>query len=206
MTVDASFLTIGLELAERALIDLMARDNLHLRPAQMPRTRRARANGRMKQIEQIVRRLIALMALGLHIVFAPPKPRAPAPGLPEGVELAVFPGAAEHAFTLLPRAACGFLCGEDADTSGTSCGPPGPVPTARLLARIRAVYRVLKSPEAAARRLARSLQRLKSRGGPGPMTGPAPDAFRLGPELGALATALPGLLNARLAAAWNDSG
>ena len=75
-----------------SLTDLVARDNLHLRPEKMPRTRRAKANGRLKQIEQIVRRLLTLMALSLHIVFAPPRKRAPAPGLPEGVELVTFPG------------------------------------------------------------------------------------------------------------------
>ena len=77
MSVDRSFLTLGLDIAEQALLDVIARDNLHLRPEKMPRRRRARANGRLKQIEHIVRRLLTLMALSLHIVFAPPRQRAP---------------------------------------------------------------------------------------------------------------------------------
>ncbi|HBX92018.1 MAG TPA: hypothetical protein DEG79_03865, partial [Hyphomonas sp.] len=179
MSVDRSFLSMGLEVAERALTDLVARDNLHLRPEKMPRTRRAKANGRLKQIEQIVRRLLTLMALSLHIVFAPPRKRAPAPGLPEGVELVTFPGAADPCFALPPRAGGPFPSGPVMDTFGTTYGPQGPVPTARLLARIRAIRRVLKSPDSAAKRLARSLQRLKASGEPRPMTGHAHSAFRL---------------------------
>lgn len=197
---------MGLELAERALIDLIARDNLHLRPEKMPRTRRARANGRLKQIEQIVRRLLFLMALNLHIVFAPPRKRAPAPDLPEGVELVTFPGAADHRFALLPRPARPFPAGQATDILQTGAGLSGPVPTAKLLARIRAVYRVLKSPDSAAKRLARAIQRLKARGEPRPLAGHARSAFRLSPELGALSTALPGLLNAALEATWEESG
>ena len=206
MSVDRSFLSMGLEVAERALTDLVARDNLHLRPEKMPRTRRGKANGRLKQIEQIVRRLLTLMALSLHIVFAPPRKRAPAPGLPEGVELVTFPGAADPCFALPPRAGGPFPSGPVMDTFGTTYGPQGPVPTARLLARIRAIRRVLKSPDSAAKRLARSLQRLKASGEPRPMTGHAHSAFRLSPELGALSTALPGLLNASLEATWEESG
>lgn len=57
------------------------------------------------------------------------------------------------------------------DSFGTSYGPQGPVPTARQLGRIRAIRRVLKSP-----------------------------------DLGALSTALPGLLNASLEATWKKPG
>ena len=206
MSVDRSFLSMGLELAERALLDVIARDNLHLRPVHMPRTRRARARGRLKLIEQIIRRLIAIMALGLHVVFAPPKQRAPAPALPDGVEIAIFPGAAEYHFTLLPASTHLSLSEPFPEIARRGCGTAGPVSTARLLARIRALHRLLKSPEAAAKRLARSFQRLKAKGRPSPVAGPAPNAFRLNPELGALSTALPGLLNARLASAWIDSG
>ena len=206
MSRDTSFITMGLGLAADALREVIARDNLHLRPVHMPRSRRARAGGRLKLVEQIVRRLIVIMALGLHAVFAPPKPRAPAPALPDGVEIAIFPGAAEYHLTLLPAPTHLSLSEPFPDIARRDCGNTGPVSTARLLARIRALHRILKSPEAAAKRLARSLQRQKSKGRPSPMVGPAPNAFRLNPALGALSTALPGLLNAKLGLAWNDSG
>lgn len=206
MSVDRSFLTLGLDIAEQALLDVIARDNLHLRPEKMPRRRRARANGRLKQIEHIVRRLLTLMALSLHIVFAPPRRGAPAPGAADGVELVTFPGAAERCFTLLPAAPRAWLAAQADGRFGSACPPPGPVPTAKLMARIRAIHRILKSPDTAAKRLARALQRLKAGGEPKPLAGPADSAFRLSPELGALATALPGLLNAALAATWEDPG
>ena len=51
------------------------------------------ANGRLKQVEQVVRQLIVLLATRLHIVFAPLKARGPkiVADLPDGVELAIFP-------------------------------------------------------------------------------------------------------------------
>ena len=207
MRVDRDFITMGLGLAERALIDLMARDNLQLRPERMPRTRRSRTNGRLKQIEQIVRRLIVLMALALQIVFAPPKKRARAKTmLPEGVELAIFPGAEERYLVLMPRALDPFAAGPFPDSFRTCSGPSGPVPTAKLLARIRAVWRVMKAPDAFAIRLARTLQRIKAKDEPRPMAGPPESAYRLSPELGALATMLPGMLNAALEESWESSG
>ena len=206
MSKDSSFIAMGLGLVEHALLDVIARDNLHLRPVHMPRTRRARANGRLKLIEQIVRRLIAMMALGLHVVFAPPKQRAPSPDLPDGVEIVVFPGAVEYHLTLRPASQQLNLSDPFPEIARNGCARAGLVSTARLLARVRALHRLLKSPETAAKRLARSFQRLKAKGRPSPVAGPAPNAFRLNAELGALSTALPGLLNARLMSAWTDSG
>ena len=208
MSIGKDFITFGLAEAERALHDLMARDNLQLRPAKMPRTRRSRASGRLRQIEQIVRRLIFLMALKLHIVLAPPKARAKkesAP-LPEGVELAIFPGAATHSFTLMPQKQAPYLSGPFPDSLRTMSGPSGGVPTAKLLARIVAVFRVMKAPDGYARRLARNIRKIRAKDEPRPYVSPAESAFRLSPELGALATALPGLLNEALAETWNDSG
>ncbi|WP_155838247.1 hypothetical protein, partial [Hyphomonas beringensis] len=72
------FLERGLELARRAVVTVVGRDNLQLNPETMPRARRARANGRLKQIETIVRRLILLMALALRLEpQAASQPRAP---------------------------------------------------------------------------------------------------------------------------------
>ena len=74
----------------------------------------------------------------------------------------------------------------------------GPVPAAAFLARISALYKVLEAPELYARRLARSLDRQRKRGGPKPHALPTASACRLRPELGLIATALPGLLSAAL--------
>ena len=64
-------------------------------------------------------------------------------------------------------------------------------------ARILAMQRVLLAPKAAAKRLARTIQRLKAKGEPKPFAGPAESAFLLSPELGALATALPCLVHGK---------
>ena len=73
------------------------------------------------------------------------------------------------------------------------------------LQRIVALQRVLANPDAAAKRFARAIERVKAKGDPKPYVGPPKSAFRLSPELGALAVALPGLLNAAMET-WESSG
>ena len=51
---------------------------------------------------------------------------------------------------------------------------------------------------------ARSLDRQRKRGDPKPVALPMASAYRLRPELGAIATALPGMLNAALET-WDNS-
>ncbi|WP_373008018.1 hypothetical protein [Hyphomonas sp.] len=80
----------------------------------------------------------------------------------------------------------------------------GPVPAAPFLARVSALYKVLEAPEVHAKRLARSLARQRKRGDPKPVALPMASAYRLRPELGAVATALPGLLSAALEK-WDNS-
>jgi|TARA_R110000744_G_scaffold301812_1_gene410789 hypothetical protein len=60
----------------------------------------------VKQVEQAVRRLIVLLAMRLHIVFAPSKARGPkiVADLPDGVELSIFPRLYELRFILMPAA------------------------------------------------------------------------------------------------------
>ncbi|MBU2604729.1 MAG: hypothetical protein KKC43_02410 [Alphaproteobacteria bacterium] len=74
----------------------------------------------------------------------------------------------------------------------------GPVPAAPFLARISGLYKVLEAPELYARCLARSLDRQRKRGDPKPHALPMASAYRPRPELGLIATALPGLLSAAL--------
>ena len=80
----------------------------------------------------------------------------------------------------------------------------GPVPAAPFLARVSALYKVLEKPEVYAKRLARSLDRQRKRGDPKPVALPMASAYRLRPELGMIATALPGLLSAALEK-WENS-
>ncbi|KCZ47433.1 hypothetical protein HY3_04475 [Hyphomonas pacifica] len=208
MDAMGDFLVQGLEQARRAVVDVVGRDNLQLNPKTMPRSRRARANGRLKQIETIVRRLILLMAFALKLgPLAASAPRAPQaePDLPEGTQLAIFPRVPVKRFTLMPPARRVILSDQARDTFGAVLGLSGPVSTQPLIDRILALQKILKAPEAAAKRLARTLQRMQAKGEARPMVGPAAGAFRLSPELGAVATALPGFIRAGLES-WESSG
>ena len=77
-------------------------------------------------------------------------------------------------------------------------------PAPYRFALVSALYKVLEAPDLYARRLARSLARQQKRGDPKPVALPMASAYRLRPELGAVATALPGLLNAALET-WDNS-
>ncbi|KJS39015.1 MAG: hypothetical protein VR74_03675 [Hyphomonas sp. BRH_c22] len=80
----------------------------------------------------------------------------------------------------------------------------GPVPAAPFLARVSALYKVLEAPERYAKRLAPSLARQQEGGDPRPVALPMASAYRLRPELGLIATVLPGLLNFALEK-WDNS-
>jgi len=205
MTQGGDYISFGLEQARGAVLGLMARDNLQLQPKTMPRTRRQKASGRLKQVEIIVRRLIFLMALALKL--APVRPRTPAPeeALEDDVELAIFPRVPQRRIVLMPPAQAPAVFSPFMVHVAPVSGPPGPVSSAPLIARISALLHLLKAPETAAKRLARIIERLKAKGEPRPIAGPVASAFRLSPELGALSTALPGQINAALET-WESSG
>jgi len=205
MTGTSDFIRMGLTQADRAVQDVIARDQLHLNPKTLPRARQRKANGRLKQIETILRRLILLMALALKLPPPAPRPSAQPADPPEGTDLATFPSGPSCRFALMP-ARTPFLM---ADTIPERAGRLLPISrdasTRRLISRILAVRKILRAPDAAALRLARIIDRLKARQEPRPLVGAASQAFRLGPELGAVSTALPGLINAALET-WENSG
>ena len=194
----------GLEQARLALWAVINMTNAQLRPLTLRRSLKQKAMGRLKQIEIIVRRLLTLMALALEL--APVRPRTcltPATPtlLPEGTETVTFP--APYRFALSGRVQ------PDVDPEASVLFPDsirasGPVPAAPFLARVSALYKVLEAPELYATRLARSLDRQRKRGDPKPVALPMASAYRLRPELGLIATALPGLLNAALEK-WDNS-
>ena len=194
----------GLEQARLALFAVINMTNAHLRPLTLKRGLKQKAMGRLKQLEVIVRRLLTLMALALTLPSVRPRtrltPAAPTP-LPEGTELVTFP--ASYRFALSGRVQ------PEVDPDAPVLFPgsiraSGPVPAAPFLARVSALYKVLEAPDLYAKRLARSLERQQKRGDPKPVALPMASAWRLRPELGAIATALPGLLNAALET-WDNS-
>jgi len=206
MDAQMDILKRGLEHAALAVMDASALANLHLGPKRIGRGLAQRVSGRLRILETIVRRLILLMALGLQLAPTQPRPApanpAPEPDLPEGVELAIFPRLTPRRLTLLPARQAFEGPGGFPDISGTSYGPVSPH---KLMARIAALRRVIAAPEAHATRLARTLKRLQTNGEPKPVVGAATPAFRLSPELGALATLLPAQISVGLET-WESSG
>ncbi|KCZ91750.1 hypothetical protein [Hyphomonas johnsonii] len=191
----------GLEQARLALWAVINMTNAHLRPLMLKRSLKQKAMGRLKQLEIIVRRLLTLLALSLTL--APVKPRSPAtPGsgdrLADPVCRKAVPG-----FALTGKLLSGF----DPDTSGLfpcTVRASGPVPAAPILARLAALQQVLAAPDAHARRLARALQRQRDRGEARPVALPMTRTHRMVPELGMIATALPGLIRTALES-WDNS-
>ena len=202
MDAQTDILKRGLEHAALAVMDASALANLHLGPKRIGRGLAQRVSGRLRILETIVRRLILLMALGLQLAPTPPRPAPANPDLPEGVELAIFPRLSPRRLKLLPARQAFEGPGGFPDISGTSYGPVSPH---KLMARIAALRRVIAAPEAHASRLARTLNRLQKNGEPKPMVGAATPAFRLSPELGALAAMLPAQISAGLET-WESSG
>ena len=194
----------GLEQARYALLAVINMTNAQLRPLTLQRSLKRRASGRLKQLEIIVRRLLTLMALALTLPAVRPRtgltPATPVP-LPEGTELVTFP--APYRFALSGRVQPPV----DSDASVLFPGSlraSGPVLAAPFLARVSALYKVLEAPDLYARRLARSLARKQERGDPKPVALPMASAYRLRPELGMIATALPGMLSTALEK-WDNS-
>ncbi|WP_373005580.1 hypothetical protein [Hyphomonas sp.] len=170
----------GLEPARLALTNIIGLTNIHLRPLTLRRSLKRRASGRLKQLEIIVRRLPTLMALALSLPAVRPRtgltPATPTP-LPEGAEIATFP--APRRFALSGRVQ------PEADPDAPALFPgslraSGPVAAAPFLARQQEC------------------------GDPRPAALTMASAHRLRPELGAIATALLGLLNAALEK-WDNS-
>ena len=208
MNAQANILERGLEQAALAVLGASALGNLHLEPSHIGRGLAQRISGRLRQVESLVRRILFLMALRLAYVPAPnadavPRPAA-APALPDGVELAEFPRVTVRRLSLLPPKRAFGTDAQFPDTLQARLRPGGPVSPARLVQRIAALRRVFKDPDGHVKRLARHLYRLKSAGAPRPMIVPADSAYRLSPELGALATLLPSQIHAALDG-WDSS-
>jgi len=205
MNATDDFISHGLEQARYALLNVRNLTDMVRAPATLRRGVAQRAASRLKLLEVIVRRLVLLLALGLRL--APVRPRAPGPAtpLPPGVEDVTHtyrPLAAPRRLRLAGRSV--VVCGEAPFADLPRVYRSGPVPAGPVFARIIALHRVLAAPQAHAHRLARTLERLKRKGEPRPSCLPVAGAYRLRPELGMVASALPGLVNAGLES-WNDT-
>ena len=193
----------GFEQVRLELAEIVGAANLHLKPDTLGRGLAARTRARLKALEVILRRLILLLAITLSL--APVKPRAAgiAAPLPEGVEDVTA------SFGVIAKRRTIPLFGPagrapPAAPEGKGIRPTGDVPAAGLLAHAAAFYRVLKDPEAMARRMARRLEQMKVRGEMRPVCLPQAGRHRMRAELGLLSGLLPDLIRTVLAP-WPDT-
>jgi len=185
---------VRLELAE-----IVGAANLHLKPDTLGRGLAARTRARLKALEVILRRLILLLAATLSL--APVKLRVPSAAAPrpEGVEdvTASF-GVTAKRRTIPLFGPAGRA--PPAAPEGKGIRLTGDVPAAGLLAHAAALYRVLKDPEA----MARKLDQMRARGEMRPVCLPQAGRHRMRAELGLLSGLLPDLIRTVLAP-WPDT-
>jgi hypothetical protein len=204
MDQQSTFLQQGFDQIQIDLLDTIGKANLHLKPETITRSLRARVRARLKMLETILRRLILLLAASLTL--DPVKPRPPAPAAPscEGVE-DVTASFKRH-IKLYRMALMGRPPGPVGNFPETRrIAPKGPVPAAPLLMQAAVLLRIMKHPDAAARRMARLLDRMRKRGEGRPHCAPLAGRHRLGPELGLIASLLTAHVKTALEN-WYDSG
>ena len=152
------------------------------------RARAGRAGGLLRALEIIVRHILFLMALALRLPALPARTRHDAAPGETGPGLSL--PRRRYMRMVLP---CLDFPGVDA-LSGNA-RQVGSVPVLPILVRIGALARVLARPEAAARRLARWLERARQAGEPAlvvlPLAGLIARRLRQHRSLALLAGALP---------------
>ncbi|MEZ5997812.1 MAG: hypothetical protein R3B98_03855 [Hyphomonas sp.] len=201
MTLPEDFVAHALRVLGDALLAIIVRADLHLKPGELTRSLARRTARQMRELTLLIRRLIFLMALSVDL--APAKPRAPkARAVPAGEDVTASFGAARIGVRLVPAPARAFP-----DHLRTLSGPPrkATVSAAPLLLRWIALNRVLTKPEQYAARLARVIERWKAARQPRPYVGPVPARHRFGAQLGLTAGAVTDMLR-RALSDWPDTG
>ena len=189
------FLQRGWSVIADAVMDVAARDNLHLKPKTLSRAARRRCMGQFRILFTLIRRLIMLMALEVELAPLRPRPKC-ASDLPESVEDATASFGPQFAPLRLAPARTPMTGAALPDTR--QLADPGPVSAAPVLVRWAALHKLIKRPDRAARRLARTLERWRAAKEPPPQITPAGATYRFGAELGLVASLLPQRLAAAL--------
>ena len=203
---ETSFISQALRVIGVAVVHVIGMTDLHVRTSPLPRRLASRARSRLRVLEQMLRRVITLMALGmLGQVQSVPKP---------GPRVRVVVGPSKpfsRRVPKLPKERPPFMppyrgCGSgDVDFASLPKGQPRkPMPIYKLVARIALLQRVLENPEPSARRLAIHYARLKKLDA-SPSPPPEIPFRRASAELALVAGALPMELT-RALRLWHDSG
>ena len=203
---ETSFISQALRVIGVAVVHVIGMTDLHVRSSPLPQRLASRARSRLKALEQMLRRVITLMALGMlgQVQSVPkPGPRVRVVAGPSKPLSRRVPKLPEERAPLMPTYRGGG-CG-DVDFASLPKGKPRkPVPIYKLIARIALLQRVLENPEPSARKLAIHYARLKKLDA-SPSPPPEIPFHRAGAELALVAGALPMELT-RALRLWHDSG
>ncbi|MEM8635166.1 MAG: hypothetical protein AAGF33_09345 [Pseudomonadota bacterium] len=206
MRTDDPLLPMAIEQIGLVVFSLIGWTGIHLSLRRPVKWKLRRAGRKLKVLEGLVRKLIMVMALDLDLAPVKPRPRqsaAPADEpcedaaqTPNGIEIIEFPRVRCPSLSLLPPP-MNFSEGVDLSQLPRSTTPVH-IMARRFSRRIVALQRVLDAPEVHAKRLARSLHRIRRAGEPKPflVASSFPNGFR--PELSLLHVGLTERLRAQL--------
>ena len=179
-----------------------------MRPKGLSQRLARRTRAQLKALEQILRRVIMLIAITMSEHITPTPLARPRIRLLDAIRLAPLrakraPRPSRPRPPMLDAPCCAT---GDVDFSALPKGKPRKhINLRKLIKRIRTLQAVLENPEPMARRLATHYARLRRLHTKLPTPPPEIPLRRAGPELSLVAGALPMELR-RAAKAWNDSG
>ena len=188
MALSGDILQMAVRQVDLAVTALIGWTNIHLGDVRVSAWRVRKAGAKLKALETLARRLILLMAL--EVDPPPPTKRAdnetaePREDEPadDSIEITEFPRARSATLALLPR-----VVSYDLTTDFSAFGSgSGRVSIKRFRNRIVALQKVIDAPEVHARRLARSLDKIRRAGEPKPLLEPSAVPSGLPAEIGLL--------------------
>ena len=210
MTHEANFISHALRCISTAVSDILGRTELHVRPTDLSQRLARRTRAQLKALEQMLRRVIMLIAIGLSKEYASvprTKPRIRVLGgmsRPKPLSTPKRRNLGKEPEPYLPPLAY-VGCGDVDFSALPKDKPRKPVNLRKLIKRIQTLQAVLENPEPMARRLAIHYARLKALHVEALPVPPDIPLKRPGAELSLVAGALP-MEIARAARVWNDSG
>ena len=208
MTPKTPFISHALRCISEAVVDILGKTELHVRPKGLSQRLARRTRAQLKALEQMLRRVIMLIAIGMSEHIKPTPLARPRIRLLDAIRLAPLrtpkaPRPLRPRPPMLPAPRCPM---DDVDFSMLPKGKPRKhVNLRKLIKRIQTLQAVLENPEPMAHRLAIHYARLRRLHTKLPTPPTEIPLRRAGAELSLVAGALPMELR-RAARAWNDSG
>ena len=208
MNANTDFISHALRCIGNAVSDILGRTELHVRSTGLSQRLARRTRAQLKALEQMLRRVIMLIAIAMSEKITPASLARPRIRLLDSIRLvplraaqAPMPSRPRDPMLPAPRCTMG-----DVDFSALPKGKPRkPVNIRKLIKRIQTLQAVLENPEPMTRRLAIHYARLRRIHTKLPTPPPEIPLRRASAELSLVAGALPLELR-RAAQVWNDSG